>query len=84
MDQAVSCRSLAGQARVQFNVTPYWICGRQRSTRTRCVSSTSIFPCNYYETDAPRSFIYHRRYTIPEIDSVVKWCNSGFFINIGL
>jgi len=46
MDQAVSCRSLAGQARVQFD-TSYEIFGRQSGTRIGYASSTSVFPCHY-------------------------------------
>lgn len=34
--------------------------------------TTSVSPCQYYPTSAPYSFIYHLRYIILVLDSVVK------------
>jgi hypothetical protein len=46
MDQAVSLRPLTAEARVQFQVSRFEICGRQSATGTGFYPSTSVFSGN--------------------------------------
>ena len=46
------------EAQVQFQVSPYRICGEQGGTKRSCPTSTSVLPCEYHSNSAPNSLIH--------------------------
>jgi len=72
MVQPVSCGSLTEEVLVQSEARPCGRFGGKSGTKTGFSFVTLVFPCQYQCTRAPYSFIYHKRYVILEIDSVVK------------
>ena len=53
MDQGVSRRPLAEEARIRFQASQCGICGEQIGTGTGFSPSTSVLPCQYHSTNAP-------------------------------
>ena len=53
MSQAVSCRSLTAEARVQSRASLCGICGGQSGAWTGLSPSTSVLPCQFHSTGAP-------------------------------
>lgn len=49
---------LTAEVRVQYQSSPYETCGGQSGTGTEFSPNTSVFPCQYYATNGPYSFIY--------------------------
>ena len=56
--QAVSCGPLTAEKRVQSQVSSFEFSGGQSGNRTGFSSSTSVFPCQYHSTIAPKAFIH--------------------------
>ena len=53
MTQAVSRRPPTAEARIRSRVSPCGICGGQSGPGTGFSPNTSVFPCQFYSTDAP-------------------------------
>jgi hypothetical protein len=53
MAQTVSRQPVAVEACEQFQANLFEICGGQSGTGTGIFLTTSVFPCQYYSTNAP-------------------------------